>query len=241
MKLTVIGCQGAYPGANGATSCYLVQSEKATVLLDCGNGALSRLQNYIDIKNIDAIILSHLHYDHINDMAMLQYYADLNKLNQIKVYLPYEVSPEYEMIASFKKFLINHIYEREVLQINDMIINFFKMSHTKISYATKITANNVSFTYSGDTRLCDNIANSIKDVKVYLADAAVSANEHNANTPHMSVAQAAEIAKQYGVKVLVTHVQPNSNIEEEAKQYGLEVVSAGSVYEITADGYNKLK
>ena len=46
-----------------------------TVLLDLGNGALGALQRFGDPTALDAIGLSHLHADHVADMAVLTYCA----------------------------------------------------------------------------------------------------------------------------------------------------------------------
>ncbi|MGG5833061.1 MBL fold metallo-hydrolase, partial [Bacillus pumilus] len=42
-------------------------------LVDCGSGVLSKLQQYIDIEELDAVLLSHYHHDHIADIGPLQY------------------------------------------------------------------------------------------------------------------------------------------------------------------------
>ena len=69
MKITTIGWWGAYPDANEASSGYLLESEGYYVLIDCGSGVLSRLQNYIALQNLDAVVLSHYHWDHVADIG----------------------------------------------------------------------------------------------------------------------------------------------------------------------------
>lgn len=73
MKLTVIGCYGGFPAAGEATSGYLFESNGFRLLVDCGSGVLSKLQQYIDIEELDAVLLSHYHHDHIADIGPLQY------------------------------------------------------------------------------------------------------------------------------------------------------------------------
>jgi len=70
MKLTVLGCYGPYPKARGACSGYLLESQDTKILIDCGNGVLSRLLEYCgNLNNIDAILISHLHPDHMRFKA----------------------------------------------------------------------------------------------------------------------------------------------------------------------------
>lgn len=67
MRLTVIGYWEAYPDKNEATSRYLLQGDKYNILIDCGSGVLSKVQNYIDLTEIDTIILSYYDGDHAGD------------------------------------------------------------------------------------------------------------------------------------------------------------------------------
>src|SRR5436305_14975258 len=67
-SLEIIGCSGAVPEAGGACSCYLVRGGGATLLLDCGPGALPRLATRLAPEAVDAIFLSHMHQDHILDL-----------------------------------------------------------------------------------------------------------------------------------------------------------------------------
>src|SRR5699024_1170825 len=73
MKVTIIGFWGGYPAAGGATSAYLVEEKDFKLLVDAGSGSLSKLQNYINISDLDAVIVSHYHHDHMADIGVIQY------------------------------------------------------------------------------------------------------------------------------------------------------------------------
>jgi len=64
MKLTVLGASGAFPAPGTATSGYLLEIDGHHILIDCGSGVLSRLQEHIRLDQLEAIILTHLHSDH---------------------------------------------------------------------------------------------------------------------------------------------------------------------------------
>src|SRR5699024_12597664 len=62
-----------YPAPGGATSAYLLEHDGFSLLVDMGSGALSKVQKYIHVTDIDAVILSHYHHDHIADIGVLQF------------------------------------------------------------------------------------------------------------------------------------------------------------------------
>ena len=68
MKLRVLGCHGPYPPAGGCTSGYLLENDGKALLMDCGAGVMGRLAQYWDAANLEAVLLSHLHFDHAGQL-----------------------------------------------------------------------------------------------------------------------------------------------------------------------------
>ena len=69
MKLTVVGCSGSFPGPDSPASSYLLEEEGYRAVLDLGNGALGALQRYASLDAVDAVLVSHLHVDHVIDLC----------------------------------------------------------------------------------------------------------------------------------------------------------------------------
>ncbi|HEX6491321.1 MAG TPA: MBL fold metallo-hydrolase [Gaiellaceae bacterium] len=69
MKLTIVGCSPAWPNPGGAQSGYLVESDGARLLLDCGPGVLARLREAEAWPSIEAIAITHWHLDHWGDLV----------------------------------------------------------------------------------------------------------------------------------------------------------------------------
>src|SRR5207253_5390422 len=67
MRLTVLGKSPSWQDADGACSGYLIEEDGTAILLDCGNGVFSKLRRFRDYTRIDAVVISHLHADHLLD------------------------------------------------------------------------------------------------------------------------------------------------------------------------------
>ena len=72
MIVNVLGSAAA--GANAGSGCtgYLVRSGTTRLLVDCGPGILPELKRLTDVRLIDAIVVSHMHIDHILDLITLR-------------------------------------------------------------------------------------------------------------------------------------------------------------------------
>ena len=73
MKLTFLGAAGSVTG-----SCYLVETARARVLLECGQvqgtrqaEARNRDPLPVRLEDIDAVVLSHAHIDHSGRLPLL--------------------------------------------------------------------------------------------------------------------------------------------------------------------------
>ena len=69
MRLTVLGKSPSWQDAGGACSGYLLEDDTTTVLIDAGNGVFAKLREQIDYVDVDAVVISHLHADHILDLV----------------------------------------------------------------------------------------------------------------------------------------------------------------------------
>jgi ribonuclease BN (tRNA processing enzyme) len=69
MRITVLGKSPAWQDAGGACSGYLIEGGGVRVLLDCGPGVFGKLRTVAGYVDIDAVVISHLHADHVNDLV----------------------------------------------------------------------------------------------------------------------------------------------------------------------------
>ncbi len=204
MKLTILGKYGPYPqGENTACSGYLVENEDTKILVDCGPGVLGRLMNRIDLKDLDAIFLTHLHFDHTSDLLPLRYYLD--DLNvDLNVYTALTKTPYEEILLNHSHFIINDINESTIVKIGSLNLSFFRMEHSLLNHGILISGN-VKLGITGDTTYCKNVLTLARKSDYLLADCSKPIGFKG---PHMGAESAFEILKDSNVKILATHVTP---------------------------------
>ena len=91
--VTVLGSSGGYPAYGLPCSGYLVEAAGQRLLLDCGSGVTGALLAESDRCGLDAIIISHMHPDHILDLmplgyALLTEWISGGRTTPLPLYLP---------------------------------------------------------------------------------------------------------------------------------------------------------
>jgi len=226
MKLTILGNNGPFPAAGGACSGYLVRSGFANIMIDCGNGTLANLQKLIGFDRLDAVILTHLHSDHISDMHVLKYAVQIKSKrgtmdHQIKVYAPPEPKEEYKRLDAKDAFILNPITEDTALRIGDMKISFSLTKHPFMNFAVAIECEEKRFVYSGDTAWTDSIVRFAKGADLLMLDAGLLKRDYSEGAPHLTAEQCGIVASEAGAgKLILTHLWPEydtADLLEEAR------------------------
>ncbi|UFU00511.1 MBL fold metallo-hydrolase [Radiobacillus kanasensis] len=239
MKLTVIGFWGAYPEAGGATSSYLLEKEGFSLLIDCGSGALSRLQAFKPVKDLDAVLLSHYHQDHIADIGVLQYaWLVQNAIHGTKDVLPiygHQDDPE-----GFDK--LNHDYTKAIaynpkkaLEVGPFTITFIPTKHPVPCYAMRITDGEKVIVYTADSSYKQEFIDFVQSADLLITDCNFYEDQDGSKAGHMTSKEGAEIANQASVNALLLshlpHHGTHDQLSSEARKY-----FSGSI-ELAYEGY----
>jgi ribonuclease BN (tRNA processing enzyme) len=227
VKLTILGNNGPFPAAGGACSGYLVQNGGKNILIDCGNGVLANLQKFIRIEELDAVILTHLHSDHISDMHVLKYAIQIKRkrgqLDKIlAVYAPPEPAEEYKRLDVKDAFELGTISAASSLEMGGIRFTFAQMKHPAMDFAVRMEWDGKVFVFSGDTSWTEEIIRFSKGADLLMLDAGLLERDLTEGAPHLSAAQCGTVALEAGVgKLLLTHFWPEydrSELLEEAKR-----------------------
>lgn len=226
MEITVLGNNSTTASAGGACSSYLLEADGRKILLDMGNGSIFNLKKQVLLSEIDAIILTHHHFDHISDLFLFRYEREGLKymgeeVPPIDLYTP--EMPEWLL----EKLIRNDIFRFHVIENNTKIsmggltINFIEVVHLIETYALRCTYKNKVFAYSADTGICDGIYEACRDADLFLCEATYGSYETYRMKHHLHGREAGEISEKSGVKkLLLTHL-PEENLDhllEEARE-----------------------
>ncbi|HHV59681.1 MAG TPA: MBL fold metallo-hydrolase [Clostridiaceae bacterium] len=220
MELTILGNNGPYPAAGGACSGYLVTEGNCKILIDCGNGVLSNLQRYVRLNELDAIILTHLHSDHMSDMLVLRYAVkilrDSGRIDKsIDVYAPDEPVNDYDLLNIKDVFNLRTITPDLSLKFGNLSFAFKEMTHPFKCFAVSIENGTKKFVYSGDTSWNENIISFSKEADFLLLDAGLRTEDKKGdNVPHLTAAECGKVAAlAHAKRLMLTHFRPDYSVE----------------------------
>ena len=227
MELKTLGIYGPYPKAGGsACSSYLVRTASAKLVLDFGAGALTRLTAEEDVGSVDAIILSHTHFDHVSDMLPLTYLMELRP-GKLKVYLPKTKDNWYLKLLNTACFEAHEVEAGDKAEINGALVEFFPARHTVPTLGVKISEGGKSLYYTGDTVWFDELSEYVRGADTVLADAAKPLGFKG---PHMSYDKSFLLKEASGGKVILTHLSPDFDPSPALDDKDIEVAKEGKVY-----------
>jgi len=238
MKLTVLGRYGPFPAPGGACSSYLLEApavpgrdrpgdKKVRLVIDLGSGTLSRLLSLCPLSGIDAILLSHLHSDHMSDMLVLRYALQLLPKRDIEVPVPmHVVSPgapetEFRMLSSAGTFNMVRMEDNMKLRFGALTVTLHHMLHPVPAYAMDILEEEPPrppaygdeppqkrLVYTGDTGYNDVLLSLCKNASLLLADTNFLARDKTTEfAPHLTAREAGMLARRAGVgRLLCTHL-----------------------------------
>jgi ribonuclease BN (tRNA processing enzyme) len=213
--LHVLGCAPAGGNPGEACSGYLVTAGGSRVLLDCGPGVLSSLLAR-DAAPLDAIVLSHLHFDHVADLIPLGFAHVFGLAAEWKppaLYAPPGGEARLTALCEASGHGGDHLvacgltvgeYDPgRALAIGDASLTFRELSHPGVSHAIRIDAGGAVLVYSGDTTVTPALGELASGADLLLTEATALPS----SPVHLPAGEAGRTAREAGCKALVlTHL-----------------------------------
>jgi ribonuclease BN (tRNA processing enzyme) len=220
VKLTVVGCSPAWPNPGGAQSGYLVEGS-GRVLLDCGPGVLARLREREAWPGVDSIVITHFHLDHWGDLVpwvwgSMYLMGRGDHPPRPKVFVPpsgisilEEFGTRLGFPDMFERVFDLAEYDAEVpFAANDNTVLAYRVPHYRLdAYALRITNDDRTLAYSGDSGPSERLAESARDADLFVCEATLLRGELDGEPRgHLSLEEALDAFGASGAKrLLVTH------------------------------------
>lgn len=230
VRLTVVGCSGSYPGPQSPASCYLVEADDAQgrtwrVLLDLGSGALGALQRVTVPRDLDAVLLSHLHADHCLDICslyvLLRYDPGGRRAAPLPVYGPGGTLARLERAydagsgrddgggGMAEVFDVGEWTSRPVLDLGPLRVRVLRVDHPVESYGMRLECGGRVLTYTGDSDSCEALGELARGADLLLAEASCQEGRDTYRGVHLTGRRAGELARDSRAgRLLLTHVPP---------------------------------
>ncbi len=232
MLLTILGSGTAIPVPDRFPAGYLLQTQTAQVLIDCGPGVLRRLvQAGGDLHKLDAVLLTHYHTDHCADLAALLFaLRSPNFANRKPMHL-FGAPGLLRLVQKLTEawpWLQPRGYELELHEVlpgtfplADLEVTAVPIRHTAQSLGYRCTTEAGSVAFSGDADECEELVLLARDTDVFVCDAATPDDEKLDGhlTPGLAARHAARAATH---KLVLTHFYPacdGHDLRAEAKAH----------------------
>lgn len=219
MRVTVVGCSGSLPGPESAASCYLVDVDGFRALIDLGSGALGPLQRHCTLRDVDAVLLSHVHPDHCMDVLALyvaRTYDPAGGYPAIPVFAPEGAAghlgraygraeaPGLTGCFDFVEWSGRH-------QVGPLSVSVARMAHPVPTFAMRVEHGGHVLVYSADTGPSEALVELARDADLALFESSFEEGRDDRAPAglHLTGRQAGEHAERAGVRRLVlTHLPP---------------------------------
>jgi ribonuclease BN (tRNA processing enzyme) len=230
MELEILGLGVGAPLGQGCP-CYAVRTDSTLLLLDFGPGAHERAWERDMLGRIDAIVISHMHLDHMLDLLPLSGEITEEAVGPTArrpvVYVPRDHGKTVliglaEALGSdpgrFEHAFDLREYDGgDELSVGDLGLTFAPIAHAITGYSPRVTDGRATLVYSADTAYREEFAQHCADADLLLLESTyLEPGEYLERQGHMTGEQAAQIAQLAGARRLVlTHTMPFKEENEE--------------------------
>ena len=254
MRLTVLGRSPASPNPGEACAGYLVEGGDARVLLDIGPGVVARLVERHHPDELDAVVVSHMHADHMLDLVTLRYvypWRKRPKSERLRVVMP---PGSADQLLDLARGVGNARHFEDSFRLSEHdgagALGFGGLSMTPVAtqhyipcWGFRVEAGGRRLAYTADTAPCGGLENLADDADLLLSEATLRSLDEDAQPPeargHLLATEAGAAARDGGTRrLMLTHlpVDGDGSWAREAAQDAfsgrVEIAEPGRSYEV---------
>ena|SRR5687768_16037818 len=227
MRLTILGRSPATPNPGEACAGYLVEGDGSRVLVDIGPGVVAQLLERHHPDELDAVVVSHMHADHMLDLVTLRYvypWRARPREERLRVVLP---PGSADQMLDLAKGVGNARHFEDSFRLSEhdgsTPVTFGGLSLTPIEtqhyipcWGFRIESEGRRLAYTADTAPCGGLDDLADAPDLLLSEATLRSLDEDAVPPeprgHLTPAEAGEAARK-GVarRLMLTHLPVNGD------------------------------
>jgi ribonuclease BN (tRNA processing enzyme) len=189
-------------------------------VVDLGPGTLPELRRHADFRELDAVVLSHLHLDHMLDVLALRYALAYNPVpprQPLPLWLPPGGLALLQRLATaltdipdgeafFAVFSPTEYDPEAPLPIGNLTVRFHPTVHYVPCWAVRVSdGHGGDLFYTADTGPSANLVPFAEGCEVVVAEGTIGGvpSEPFASRGHLTPAEAGQLAREVGASLLV--------------------------------------
>lgn len=219
VRLTVVGSGTSQPQAETPASGLLVETDTTAILVDCGQGTVRALLGIRDPRELDAIVVGHMHADHYIDLVSLRYLLPWEGVadEHLPVLLPPGGKARLDALAtaiSERPNFFDDAYSvleydpDHRLHVGDLTLAFVPGQHYVPAWGCVIEApDGARIAISGDTGPSDAFVAAARGAELVVAEATLANPQFDdPRRGHLTPEEAIEMADRAGAaQVVLVH------------------------------------
>lgn len=254
MRLTVLGRSPASPNPGEACAGYLVEVDGSRVLVDIGPGVVSHLVARHHPDELDAVVVSHLHADHMLDLVTLRYVYPWRSRpveQRLRVILP---PGSADQMLDLAKGVGNARHFEDCFRLSEhdgssplsfagLTLRPVETQHYIPCWGFRIEGDRRRLAYTADTAPCAGLTDLADAADLLLSEATLRTLDEDAVPPeprgHLLPAEAGDAARDGRTRrLMLTHLPVDGDgawARDEASQaFGaaVELAEPSQMYEV---------
>ena len=219
MRLTVVGSGTSQPQPETPASGLLIETDETAILIDCGQGIIRELMGIRDPRELDAIVIGHMHADHYIDLVSLRYLLPWEGVASahLPVLLPPGGKARLDALAtaiSERPTFFDDAYSvleydpAHRIHIGDLTVSFVAGQHYVPAWGAIVTGpDGARIAVSGDTGPSDVFVAAAAGAEVVVAEATlVDSALDDPRRGHLTAEEAIDMADRAGAeRVVLVH------------------------------------
>jgi ribonuclease BN (tRNA processing enzyme) len=252
VRITVLGKSPSWQDVDGACSGYLVEGGGRVVLLDCGPGVFAKLRRFVDYQDVDAIVITHLHADHILDLVPfasgLRYRPWSGAPPRPRLIAPPGAPEAFASVCAGAGMTADHlelafdltVYDpAQALVLGGLAVRFQPVPHYIPANAVEFAEGGARFTFGADCGPSPELCDFAAGTDLLMVEATLPEPEPPDDRGHLTAFEAGEHAAQAGANRLVlTHFTAELGADwvcaEAARAFDgrIDAADEGAIYDL---------